>query len=89
MAAFFAIDSFSVHLFDLNGFGYSGGKRFNPDHHAITDNFLTILNNLNKNLPLFGQVISLRTRIRGDFLLEVFDPAPDKRIGTDTQLALD
>ena len=43
-----------VHLFDINGFGFSGGKRFNANVDDIFGNFSAILKMMlrNKNIPL-------------------------------------
>lgn len=60
--------NYTVHLFDLNGFGYSGGRRFSADTKAIYGTFLAILSNINKSHPLFGPLTSLRPRLRRHLL---------------------
>lgn len=68
LASCFASNLYTVHLFDMIGFGYSGGKRFSSTENKINENFLSVLNNINKSQPLFGVLISLCTWIRSDFL---------------------
>lgn len=41
-----------VHLFDINGFGFSGGKRFNATVEDIFENFSSMLNLMSKKIPL-------------------------------------
>ena len=72
LATVLAINNYTVHLFDLNGFGYSGGKRFSPDESTLYQNFLTIINNINKSHPLFGSFISLCPRIWRNLLCKFF-----------------
>lgn len=54
LAANLAKENYTVHLFDLNGFGYSGGKRFNPDHKAIFRDFFSVVKLMTRNVPLIG-----------------------------------
>ena len=60
LAANLAKENYSVHLFDLNGFGYSGGKRFNPDHTSLFRDFFSVIKLMTRNVPLIGKLTSLR-----------------------------
>lgn len=75
--------NYTVHLFDLNGFGYSGGRRFSADEKTINGTFLAVLNNLNKSHPLFGQLTSLRPWIRSHFFRQFFGGVLGQRLGAD------
>lgn len=40
-------------MFDLNGFGYSGGNRFNPTENDIELSYFKFLYMMNKKKPVF------------------------------------
>lgn len=72
----------------MNGFGYSGGRRFSPTERTINENFLTVLNNINKSHPLFGLLNSVRARVRRNDVRQLFGRVLGECFGIDFELYL-
>ena len=88
LAANLAKENYTVHLFDLNGFGYSGGKRFNPDHTSIFRDFFSVIKLMTRNIPLIGKLTSLRARLRGNLVPPLRAVVQHKDSGDHNQLYL-
>lgn len=53
LAEFMAKMNIYVILFDLNGFGYSYGNRFNPKQEDLNQSFMRFFYLMNKKKPVF------------------------------------
>ena len=56
LAVSLAKQGVAVHLFDLRGFGFSGGQRCNPKVSEIHEDMIMIIKSLNAKLPLFSSL---------------------------------
>ena len=62
-------EGYIVHLFDLSGFGRSGGKKFNSTFKNFHDDLKLILLQVNQDFPLFLFGHSMGCLVIATFLL--------------------